>query len=146
LDFSPGDVKEFSKKIDLENRRIELRKKTLRQQQEKLEAMKAAATPTPPPASASGDVEMKPPESDIKPPVESSTSSVHPSLPAKPGTANDLKLQESNVSAAQAEPAVTAAPSAPPPLPKDAQITRAEEVCNVKRFYFRRSQAVLFCF
>ncbi|KAF5375281.1 hypothetical protein D9758_000499 [Tetrapyrgos nigripes] len=125
--FDPGDVKEYAKKIDMENRKIEMRTKVLRQQQEKLETMKAAAALTPSPASTSGDVEMKPPESDTKPAVEPSTSSVHPSLPAKPGTISEPKPQEPNGPAAQAEPVAPAAPPVPPPLPKDAQINRAEE-------------------
>ncbi|KAK7464471.1 hypothetical protein VKT23_006641 [Stygiomarasmius scandens] len=143
--FDPGDIKDFVKKIDLENRRIEMRTAQLRRQQEKqLEAIRAAAAsaaPTPP--APSGDVEMKPPESETKPTItpqptqipasqESSASSPHPSLPAKPGSTDSPKPQEAKPADTPAESVadvkpVAVAPPAPPPLPKDAQIIKAEE-------------------
>ncbi|THV06472.1 UDP-glucose 4-epimerase [Dendrothele bispora CBS 962.96] len=148
--FDPGDVKEFVKKIDLDNRRIDMRTTALRKQQERQqEAKKAAAAtsaaPTPPPPGAlssasGGDVEMKPPEAEAKTVPSSqettSTSSPHPSLPAKPGSSTEVpKLQEANPGTADVTmdhpttdvKPVVSAPAPPPPLPKDGQITKAEE-------------------
>ncbi|KAK7040176.1 hypothetical protein VNI00_009982 [Paramarasmius palmivorus] len=138
--FHPGDIKDFVKKVELEDRRIELRTKTLRKQQEKREAMKAAAAAQAAAAKAEAETKQSdgpsstPPE--VKPTiVQTSASPLHPSLPAKPTTDTDIKMQDVSTPPATSSPAPSAptvttptpAPAVPPPLPPDDQITRSEE-------------------
>ncbi|EEB98296.1 hypothetical protein MPER_02223, partial [Moniliophthora perniciosa FA553] len=134
----PGDIKDFMKKIDLENRRIEMRTRTLRQQMERREAQAAALKAK---AAAEAEAETKPSADTLTPTpsssqnqTQSSASPLHPSLPAKPSSepaSADIKPpketppKESSVLPAPA-PAPAPAP-VPTPLPPDDQIMRSEE-------------------
>ncbi|ESK93415.1 udp-glucose epimerase [Moniliophthora roreri MCA 2997] len=132
--FHPGDIKDFMKKIDLENRRIEMRTKTLRQQMERREAQ-AAALKAKAAAAAEAEAETKssvdtltPTPSSSQNQTQSSASPLHPSLPAKPSTepaSGDVKPAKE---APPKESSVSPAPApVPAPLPPDDQIMRSEE-------------------
>ncbi|KAL0570657.1 hypothetical protein V5O48_011305 [Marasmius crinis-equi] len=155
--FHPGDVRDFAKKIALEDRRIEMRMKFLKQQQERREAMRAAAAAK----AAAAEAEAKPPvivEPQPQPAVaeavanlvQSSASPLHPSLPAKPVSGTQTRpltpkpqaQDASSTPVPNVPPASTPGPSAPSvtgtpapapatpvpaPLPPDDQIKRHEE-------------------
>ncbi|KAH0591368.1 hypothetical protein H2248_001446 [Termitomyces sp. 'cryptogamus'] len=149
--FQPGDVKDFLKKVKMEDQRIELRKKALIQK--KLAEQKRAPPPpkkeeTPPVKSeAPMKTEELPPSkpstpapSDTLAPPQSMNvtgSPLHPSLPAKPGSA-PLKLppsQDVEMSEASAIHVPTQAPAAevllaepkPVEIPPDPLISKYEE-------------------
>lgn len=146
--FQPGDVKDFVKKIKQEDARIELRKRNLTKTAERLAlaqaraaAAKAAVTTetkeTVPSASTSAETLSAP-----RPLVGSNqtSSSLHPSLPPKPGSPVKPSLSQDTVRNATPAPAVPViaiaapvpAPSpAPTPAPTaalpDEQISKFEE-------------------
>ncbi len=114
--FRPGDVKDFVKKIKQEDNRIEMRKKTLARQAERVAAARAktAATVTGTPTTQETAVEQTKPAT----PATATGSPLHPSLPAKPGSASPSKASESS----QAQP--TPAPTTPTPTPTPAPAER----------------------
>lgn len=109
--FQPGDVKDFVKKIKLEDNRIEMRKKTLARQAERIATARAktaaTSTDTPGPTTQETAVEQTKPAT----PATTTGSPLHPSLPAKPGSASPSKSSESS----QAQPTPT--PTTPTPVP-----------------------------
>ncbi|KAG7099950.1 hypothetical protein E1B28_001743 [Marasmius oreades] len=139
--FHPGDIQDFAKKIQLEDRRIEMRTKQLRQQQERREAFKMAAAAKAAEAEAA-EMESKATTTNLEPPTDTISaqnvsSPLHPSLPAKP-VSSSLPQEPPSVGT----PASTVGPSAAPvtstptprpatpmsaPLPPDDQIKKAEE-------------------
>ncbi|KAI9432083.1 THO complex subunit 1 transcription elongation factor-domain-containing protein [Lactarius indigo] len=144
--FQPGDVKDFVKKIKLEDNRIEMRKKTLARQAERVAAARAKAAATS--AASTPGTQESAPES-TKPAIPTSTptpvagSPLHPSLPAKPGAApeNAQAPPTSSPAPAPTPPAPAPAPATTPaapervatpapvpiPIPPDEQITKLEE-------------------
>ncbi|KAG5641182.1 hypothetical protein DXG03_005844 [Asterophora parasitica] len=140
--FQPGEVKDFIKKIKLEDHRIQTRKRTLAKQAERraaLELAKSAAAspaPTPAPENEERATPVKVQEPSTPRPSDALSaprpipagSPLHPSLPAKPGS-SPMKLSSSQepVKSATPVPAVTvsSAPSAPAPTtaaPAPAQV------------------------
>jgi len=115
--FQPGDVKDFVKKTKLEDNRIEMRKKTLARQAERIAAARAKAAAATSASTPTGTQENAA-ESTTKPAASTSTSSpssesmLHPSLPAKPSSSSSSTKAPEN---AQAEPAPTPAPTPTPP-------------------------------
>ncbi len=153
----PGDVKDFVRKIKQEDARIEMRRKMLMKQAERIAQARAKAAAlkegtTGPGLPAAANTA---PASAAPPAVPSSTSAssqdglkapgtptpLHPSLPAKPGTtpvpgesaaASPVRVSTPNPPpAAPATPTPAAVP-APEPipivLPPDEQIMKYEEV------------------
>ncbi|KAF5385338.1 hypothetical protein D9615_001035 [Tricholomella constricta] len=123
--FQPGDVKDFIKKIKLENHRIEMRKRALGKQAERRAAAEAAKS-----AAASPAPEKEPSVSPVKTqepstPTPSDTlsaprpisagSPLHPSLPAKPGL-SPVKLSSTPSSEDVVESTTPAPPTAVPVL------------------------------
>ncbi|KAG2136507.1 THO complex subunit 1 transcription elongation factor-domain-containing protein [Suillus bovinus] len=132
--FQPGDVKDFVKKVKQEDARIEMRRKQLAKNAERLAQARAKAAAsqestarqeTPAPASAP----TEPPK--VEPPVASfpallsapsiSSSPLHPSLPPKPGSSPVKSFLETGASS-PARPPITLAPpsstiAAPTPIP-----------------------------
>ncbi|KAH9046953.1 THO complex subunit 1 transcription elongation factor-domain-containing protein [Lactarius deliciosus] len=147
--FQPGDVKDFVKKIKLEDNRIEMRKKTLVRQAERVAAAraKAAATSASTPNTQENASESTKPSTSPSTPTPAAESPLHPSLPAKPGPPSPTKASENaqvplTPSPAPTPPApapaaaddtrrtperVATPASAPIPLPPDEQITKLEE-------------------
>ncbi|THH31953.1 hypothetical protein EUX98_g2251 [Antrodiella citrinella] len=154
--FNPGDVKDFVKKVKLEDQRIEMRKKQLTKRAEQIAAARAKAaaaaasqpkevppvvktTPTPSSSQETMNVVSTPPASITRaaPPL----TPLHHPLPAKPGTTpvKSLVAVESTPPAPATPtpapvptpvpaPVVVAAPEpVPVVLPPDDQIIRAEE-------------------
>jgi hypothetical protein len=109
--YRPGDVKDFVKKIKLEENRIEMRKKTLARQAERIATARAksagTSSGTPGPTTQETAVEQTKPAT----PATATGSPLHPSLPAKPGSASPSKTSESS----QAQPTPT--PTTPTPVP-----------------------------
>ena len=143
--FRPGEVKDFVKKIKFEDNRIEMRKKTLARQAERLATARAktaaTSTGTPGPTTQETAVEQ------TKPATSATTtgSPLHPSLPAKPGSSSPSKASESPQAQATPTPTTqspvpaqteriptpTPAPASatpPVPTPTDEQILKLEEV------------------
>ncbi|KAG6849396.1 hypothetical protein H0H93_008842, partial [Arthromyces matolae] len=145
--FQPGDVKDFLKKIKMEDQRIDLRKKFLMKKleaQQRLSAPKKEATPVPLEAPVKTEEPSKPstpvPPSSLS--VPSATNSpLHPSLPPKPGsspiptsTSQDVEMAEPPSKTAPAlnpsapsfvpspSPAPTPAPEATPVEPKPLEL------------------------
>ncbi|KAF7436248.1 hypothetical protein PC9H_003077 [Pleurotus ostreatus] len=108
--FQPGDVKDFVKKIKQEDTRIEMRKKFLARTAERRSAMQKAASPAPPPVITVTEKEDK---ADGPPGAPSTGSTLHPSLPAKPG---------STPAATPTTTSTAPAPAAPTPLPAPAPV------------------------
>ncbi|KAI0297614.1 THO complex subunit 1 transcription elongation factor-domain-containing protein [Multifurca ochricompacta] len=113
--FQPGDVKEFVKKIKLEDKRIEMRKKTLARQGERMAAAraKAAATAT---ATATATGSSGSTASAQEDGVEQNNpsnlgSTLHPSLPAKPGSGSPGKVSDDD---SQTQGTPTAVSPTPP--------------------------------
>ncbi|KAG6878953.1 hypothetical protein C0992_006308 [Termitomyces sp. T32_za158] len=136
--FQPGDVKDFLRKVKMEDQRIELRKKTL--MQKKLAEQKRAA-PQPRkeetslgksevPIKAEEPLTPKPstpaPSDTLAPPQPPNLigSPLHPSLPAKPGPVPSkvLPLQDVEMSEPSTTPAPTPAPEVVPVETKPVQI------------------------
>lgn len=123
LPFRPGDIKDFVKKIKLEDVRIDQRKKALARTSERIaqaraKANAAASTPSPvkEPAAPKESVLTMPeatkPDapSTLSPstPLSGARSPLHPSLPAKPGaTAISSKSGSSQEAPPKATPAAT---------------------------------------
>lgn len=151
----PGDVKDFVKKIKLEDSRIEMRKKALARQAERIAAARAkaaaAASGTPTPNAQEATVEQAKSAAS----AAAAGGSLHPSLPAKPGSSSSAKAPESQ---AQPTPAPTPTPPtpapaapervptpAPPPAPvtvttpADEQILKLEEVRAHAKLYNDRA-------
>ncbi|PIL31082.1 hypothetical protein GSI_05778 [Ganoderma sinense ZZ0214-1] len=104
--FHAGDVKDFVKKIKQEDARIEMRKKQLMKQAERIAAARAKAAqataapkdgagaraastppiPATPAMSASGSQDSLPPSKSTNSQSALASAPLHPSLPAKPGT------------------------------------------------------------
>ncbi|KAG6899825.1 hypothetical protein C0993_006526 [Termitomyces sp. T159_Od127] len=136
--FQPGDVKDFLRKVKMEDQRIELRKKTLMQKKlaeqrrappqpkkeetspAKLEVpIKAEEPSTPKPSTPTPSDTLALPQ-----PTNVIGSPLHPSLPAKPGPALSKvpPLQDVEMSEASTTPAPTPAPEVVPAEPKPVQI------------------------
>ncbi|KAL0068405.1 UDP-glucose-4-epimerase [Marasmius tenuissimus] len=124
--FHAGDIRDFAKKIMLEDRRIEMRTKQLKQQQERREAMRAAAAAKAAAAAAAEAEANKPPvivepqpqsaaaEAAAASLVQSSASPLHPSLPAKPVSGPQPPTASSSAApVSTGPPASTTVPSAP---------------------------------
>ena len=152
----PGDVKDFVKKIKQEDLRIEMRRKMLIKQAERIAQARAKAQQ----AAASKEGAASTPNlsavansSPTSPAIPSSTSAssqdglkppgtptlLHPSLPAKPGAnGENAAASPGRVSTPNPQPAApaTPTPSAPAPepapivLPPDEQIMKHEEVSS----------------
>ncbi|KAG1742719.1 THO complex subunit 1 transcription elongation factor-domain-containing protein [Suillus paluster] len=137
--FQPGDVKDFVKKVKQEDARIELRRKQLTKNAERLAQARAKAA-----AAAASQESTAPQETPapalppaeptkVEPPPAAASSPLHPSLPPKPGSSPMKSFAEivaptptptPVVSAPEASPA--AVPSPAPSLTDD-QIARYEE-------------------
>ena len=137
---SAGDVKDFVKKIKQEDARIEMRKKQLTKQVERIAAARAraqaaaaakdgagtpaaAATPpiptsaTTPALSTCGSQDSLPPPKSNSQPALSGPTPLHPSLPAKPGT--------TPVPEAVPSPVRVATPNPPPAVPSPTPVPAA---------------------
>ncbi|KAJ7897244.1 THO complex subunit 1 transcription elongation factor-domain-containing protein [Mycena olivaceomarginata] len=130
--FQAGDVKDFHKKIKLEDAKIGMRQKQLAKLAAAAEARAAAAAAAQAKTKAEADAAM-----DVVPPATADTSArppaptnpagspIHPSLPAKPGSPT--------VDTPTATPIATPVPPAPVPAPAppapstDDQIIKLEE-------------------
>lgn len=130
--FRPGDVKDFLKKIQLEDRRIAMRQEQLAKLASAAKARSAAAAAAQAKIKAEADVTMEsvPPTApdEARPAAPNPAGSpIHPSLPAKPEpTAAAAEIQPAVV-APTPTPAATPAPAPPPPVTDD-QIIKHEEV------------------
>ncbi|KAI0275419.1 THO complex subunit 1 transcription elongation factor-domain-containing protein [Gloeopeniophorella convolvens] len=128
--FQPGDVKDFVKKIKLEDTRIEMRKKALARQAERIAAARAkaaAAAAAPPPALSTQESSVAAAEQG-KPATPTPTpagSQMHPSLPAKPGSAGG---SEPSPSQSQSQPTPTPPPATPTPATPAPATPAAERV------------------
>ncbi|KAH8992904.1 THO complex subunit 1 transcription elongation factor-domain-containing protein [Lactarius akahatsu] len=146
--FQPGDVKDFVKKIKLEDNRIEMRKKILARQAERVAAAraKAAATSASTPNTQENAPESTKSSTSPSTPTPVVGSPLHPSLPAKPGPRSPTKAPENGQAPLTPSPAPTPTPPAPAaamtpaapervatpapapiPTPPDEQITKLEE-------------------
>jgi hypothetical protein len=105
----PGDVKDFVKKIKLEDTRIEMRREAFARQAERVAAAraKAAAVGTPTSTPGSHEAAVDPNKSS----ASAASGGLHPSLPAKPGSSSPSKESEPS----QAQPTPT--PTSPKPAP-----------------------------
>ena len=131
----PGDVKDFVKKIKLEDGKIALRKKRLEKMAANAKAK--AAAPPPPTIVVTPDVSSVKVESRPDPTLRLlSSSPLHPSLPPKPGSPSKLpSLQEPPkivptvpTPAPAPPPAVPAATPAPVTTSVDDEIAKYEDV------------------
>ncbi|KAH9958959.1 THO complex subunit 1 transcription elongation factor-domain-containing protein [Russula dissimulans] len=107
----PGDVKDFVKKMKQEDTKIDMRKKVLARQAERIAVARAKAAAAATGASTPGAQE---PAVEQAKPVSSATaggSSLHPSLPAKPRSTSPSRTLDSS----QAQPTSTPAPLTPAP-------------------------------
>ncbi|KAH9056853.1 hypothetical protein EDB87DRAFT_1675852 [Lactarius vividus] len=117
--FQPGDVKDFVKKTKLEDNRIEMRKKTLARQAERVAAARAKATATSAstPSTQENALESTKPPTSASTPTPAAGSPLHPSLPAKPGPPSPTKAPENAQAPLTPSPAPTPTPPAPAPAP-----------------------------
>jgi len=137
-------VKDFVKKVKQEDNKIEMRKKTLARQAERIALARAkaaaAVTGTSTPGAQETAVEQAKPVAS----ATAAGSSLHPSLPAKPRSTSPSKTPDSS----QAQPTSTPAPPTPAPnaservptpapvpavpatTPSDEQILKLEEVLS----------------
>lgn len=132
----PGDVKDFVKKIKLEDGKIALRKKRLEKMAANAKAK--AAAPPPPTIVVTPDVSSVKVESRPDPTLRLlSSSPLHPSLPPKPGSPSKLpslpqeppKIVPTVPTPAPAPPpAVPAATPAPVTTSVDDEIAKYEDV------------------
>jgi THO complex subunit 1 len=132
-------VKDFVKKIKLEDNKIEMRKKILARQAERIAAARAKAV-----AAVTGTSSTQETTAEQTKPTTPATgtgSPLHPSLPAKPGSGSPSKATESSQAQptpssttptpvpAPTEHVPTPAPATPPvTTPPDEQILKLEEV------------------
>ncbi|KAG5222357.1 THO complex transcription elongation factor-domain-containing [Salix suchowensis] len=140
--FHPGDVKDFVMKIKREDTRIEMRKKFLARTAERRSVMQKAVSPAPPPVVTATEKEDK---ADGPAGTPSTGSTLHPSLPAKPGstpaatpapTASTVPAPAAPTpvpAPASVQPSVPA-PVQPAPVIVDEQIAKYEEVRNKTRW------------
>ncbi|KAI1791959.1 UDP-glucose 4-epimerase [Ganoderma leucocontextum] len=143
--FHAGDVKDFVKKIKQEDARIEMRKKQLMKQAERVAAARAkaaaakdggaaAASPIPnsvstPVLSTTGSQESLPPSKASSQPTPTGSVPLHPSLPAKPGTTpvpdsaapSPVRVATPNPPPAAPSPTPVPAPAAALPAPGPAE-------------------------
>ncbi|TBU42542.1 UDP-glucose 4-epimerase [Dichomitus squalens] len=144
--FQPGEVKDFVKKIKQEDARIEMRKKQLTKQAERIAAARAkaaavkdgAAAPGTPAASSvvpnsasATTVTTSASQDSLSPPKPNPSLSapvpLHPSLPAKPGStpvpesaaASPARVSTPNPLPPAAPSTPTPAPATPVPAPAD---------------------------
>jgi hypothetical protein len=165
--FSPGELKDFMKKINLEDVKAGTRRRQLQTMMANAEARKAKAaaaaisspapsTPTPTPTP---DISVKPPPKTETPPSPEKTpsrptSTLHPSLPAKPGSISPASKVEAPEIKPVEPPAPAPVPAAksPPPvvekviekpavvidlISRDEQLKKIEEV---KHLFKRRNE------
>ena len=140
----PGDVKDFLKKVRLEDSRIEMRRGTLARQAERIAAARAKAAGVGTPTSTTGSQEAAAEQNKPTASAAAGDSPLHPSLPAKPGSASPSKTSESSQGQptpaptspilapvlAERVPTPTPTPAAPAAItiPPDDQILKLEEV------------------
>ncbi|KAJ8586500.1 UDP-glucose 4-epimerase [Rhizopogon salebrosus TDB-379] len=140
--FQPGDVKDFVKKVKQEDARIDMRRKQLMKNAERLaqaRAKAAAATIALQESTALQETPTAAPtlipvtETKVEPPITSlSASPLHPSLPPKPGTAPVKLLADAGASSPARPPStVTPAPvssaiAAPTPIPTPVAVPASE--------------------
>ncbi|KAL0951887.1 hypothetical protein HGRIS_008544 [Hohenbuehelia grisea] len=121
--FQAGDVKDFVKKIKLEDNRIAMRQKHLQANADRLAARLAAQrskveSPAPAPVAAPEPKETQQPpvvaQKFVEPARPSTPSSLHPSLPAKPGSspARQPSSPSKKLETASPGPSVLAPPAA----------------------------------
>ncbi|KAG2365466.1 UDP-glucose 4-epimerase [Suillus spraguei] len=145
--FQPGDVKDFVKKVKQEDARIEMRRKQLVKNAERLTEARAKAAAlqesaarqeTPAPTS----IPAEPPK--VEPPPASfsalllapsvSSSPLHPSLPPKPCSSPVKSFLEAGASS-PARPPITLAPpsimAAPTPTPTPVAAASASETSSI---------------
>ncbi|KAH9983882.1 hypothetical protein BJV77DRAFT_1062321 [Russula vinacea] len=111
--FQPGDVKDFVKKIKIEDNRIEMRKKTLARQAERIATARAKAVAAVTGTSTTQETTVE--QTKLSTPATAAGSPLHPSLPAKPGSASPSKTSESS----QTQPTPTATTPTPVPAPTE---------------------------
>ena len=144
----PGDVKDFVKKIKLEDGKIALRKKKLDRISALAKAKAAAANPAPPPptivvtpdVSSVVKVESPGPRPDPTPsaltaPRPLTNSPLHPSLPPKPGSPSkpvSLSQEPAKIATTAPAPPPAPVPTAPAPTAStvDDEIAKYEEVSS----------------
>ncbi|KAJ3575241.1 hypothetical protein NP233_g1220 [Leucocoprinus birnbaumii] len=107
--FQPGDVKDFAKKIKLEDSRIEMRKKNLARIAERQAQALAAQAAKAQAESESKETPMKV-DASAPTPAPVATSPLHPSLPPRPTTSTPIQPPP-------AQPGPTPAPAASTPAP-----------------------------
>ncbi|KAG1779569.1 THO complex subunit 1 transcription elongation factor-domain-containing protein [Suillus placidus] len=141
--FQPGDVKDFVKKVKQEDARIEMRRKQLVKNAERLAHARAKAAAlqesaarqeTPAPASTPVEPPKVEPPAALFPALLSapsiSSSPLHPSLPPKPGSSPVKSFLETGASS-PARPPITLPPpsstiAAPTPIPTPAVVSASE--------------------
>ena len=149
ISFRPGDIKDFVKKIKLEDVRIDQRKKVLIRMAERRVQARAKVDASTIPSPVKEPVTLKEPtlstSEEVKheaastlsssTPLSGARSPLHPSLPAKPGATStpskSIPSQESSKITPTPTPAapIPAGHSpAPTVVTTDDQITRLEEV------------------
>ncbi|KAG1813998.1 UDP-glucose 4-epimerase [Suillus subaureus] len=149
--FQPGDVKDFVKKVKQEDARIEMRRKQLMKNAERLAQARAKAVAlqestarqeTPAPASTPAEPpKVEPPTASLSASLSApsvSSSPLHPSLPPKPCSSPVKSFLEAGASSparlpiALAPPSLTVAASTPTPTPAAAP---ASETSSVTSFF-----------
>ncbi|KAJ2934319.1 hypothetical protein H1R20_g2793, partial [Candolleomyces eurysporus] len=129
--FHPGDVKDFLKKIKQNDARIELRKRQLASQAERIAQAqaKAAAARAAAAEEASKESSAMKTEPATQPSAATGTAPLHPSLPPKPGStaSSSQELKPSASGAPASEAPTTPAPPAAPPTTTDEQVLKLEE-------------------
>ncbi|KAF8559888.1 UDP-glucose 4-epimerase [Imleria badia] len=140
--FQAGDVKDFVKKIKQEDARIEMRKKTLAKNAERIAQARAkaaaAATDALTFSQEAESTKVEPPSAAPPSAQAVAGSPIHPSLPPKPGTSVPARVPGTEAPAVATPtpappvplpPTTTSAPSsAPAPAPStDEQILKLED-------------------
>ncbi|KAH9980603.1 THO complex subunit 1 transcription elongation factor-domain-containing protein [Russula compacta] len=119
--FQPGDVKDFVKKIKQEDNKIEMRRKTLARQAERIATARAKAAAVAAGIQAPGEQETAV-EQTNKPATSGTSTSlgspIHPSLPAKPGSGSSSKAPESSLAQPTPTPTTSTTPT-PAPAPSE---------------------------
>jgi len=152
-------VKDFVKKIKLEDNRIEMRREAFARQAERIAAARAKAAAVGTPTSTPGSHETAVDQN--KPTASAASGGLHPSLPVKPGSASPSKASEPSSQAqptptptspilipvptpapTERVPTPTPTPAAPAPVttpPADEHILKLEEVTCLN-FVLRRKK------
>ncbi|KAF9446133.1 UDP-glucose 4-epimerase [Macrolepiota fuliginosa MF-IS2] len=130
--FRPGEVKDFVKKIKLEDNRIEIRKKTLARVAERQTSAKALVHATENPTDSLMNVDTPTSTPPAPNPALSVTTAslLHPSLPPRPTTTQVPSTQNTPAPTAVPSPAPSTPTPAPPikkAEPVDSQIAKFEE-------------------